>query len=1096
MLAPVFMSRLFLSLGGAGMILFSYLFALTESEEAFLPWDRIGQALLCVALWAISFALPLGRAAVRAAWLRLAEVVAILYGMHTVVILFAEGISSLYLLSTLVAVQLVFLFMRSLRFVQLYAGAQMGLVLLLLSFVGGPLSLRLFVGLGFAVLCAVNYAAAHARFSAFERLAGQQAAMQGHMNRAQEAEQLLHGILDSSLSGVMAFKALRDSEGRIADFEWVLANRAAEQVVGFSEKELLGQRLLEVMPGNREEGLFERYAAVVETGRPLVMEHYYDHERVSRQWFHTAAVKLGDGFAVTFSDISDRKRAEEKLRESEGLLRTVMDASPAWIFIKDSRSQYRLVNEACASALGLKPEVMIGKTDRALGLCLEERDGRRQAGQESLWGHEREVLESGQPFRQEAAQLRLGARLLHVSVLQLPLKDGGGQIWGVLGFVQDISAHKRSEAELRKLSLVARHTNTGVVITNAAGQVEWVNEGFVHLTGYELEEIRGKKPGGFLQGPETDPETVARIGQGLRAQVSFREDIVNYHKNGSSYWISLYITPIFDEQGRVERFIAIENDISLQKEAERQLRLAKEAAEAAAAAKAEFLANMSHEIRTPMNAVIGLTGLLLDSSLSEEQREYVEIIRNSGDNLLTVINDILDFSKIESGKLELERQPFRLHETVEDILDLLSSKAREKGIELIYRMAPDVPAAIVGDPTRISQVLMNLVGNAIKFTREGEVEVSVSRVCSESGGLVLRFEVRDTGIGIPADKLGRLFKSFSQVDASTTRQYGGTGLGLAISQRLVQMMGGEVGVRSTLGEGSVFSFTIETEAADLPGLEPAGRLDGVRALILDDNRTNLTILREQLAQWGCEAQPFEQPAEALLRLADAAERVDLVITDMQMPVMDGYSFARQVRALPQRAGLPLLVLTSMGEGLSEEGRQLFDACLSKPVRRQQLLRHIRRALRQGEPAAARPEALAQDQSLRFSPSLRILLAEDNAVNQKVASRILEKFGLHCDIAANGSEALTAVDAKDYDLILMDMQMPVMDGITATRHIRQRSLHQPLIIAMTANAMTGDRERCLEAGMNDYISKPVKLEDVAETLARWFEPQPLPATPAR
>jgi PAS domain S-box-containing protein len=719
------------------------------------------------------------------------------------------------------------------------------------------------------------------------------------------------------------------------------------------------------------------------------------------------------------------------------------------------------------------------------------------------------ILESREPLLlnrsrqfQEHEAARLGTRVR--SFLGVPILVGERAIGAIS--VQSIEEEGRfGEADSRLLATIA--ANVGVAIQNARlfteverqrGYLEslvsitpaavavldtdervtdW-NPAAAELFGYSAEEAVGQPIDDLVfgeTGREEGREVTAEAMRDGRAQRIARRR----RSDGTLVDVELMLVPLTVDGSHVG-FLGVYHDVT-------ELQRARQEAEAATQAKSAFLATMSHEIRTPMNAVIGMTDLLLGTELTGEQREFAEVVRASGDALLHVIDDILDYSKIEAGKLDLEREPFSLRECVEGALDIVAPRGWEKGVELGCLIDEAAPAGILGDKARLRQVLLNLLSNGVKFTETGEVVVLVDAEATGSDSYRLELSVRDTGIGIPPDRLDQLFASFSQVDASTTRRFGGTGLGLAISKRLVELMGGTISVESEQGSGSIFRISLPVTAAEVPSPIPLEeglpQLAGKRILVVDDNATNREIVTRHARSWGMEPVAVELPSEALALVA-TGEPFDIAVLDMMMPEMDGLALAAEIRSRRSEQELPLLLLTSLGRLPELQSAGVFSAQLAKPLKASQLYNMLVQLLSAGEGREGTAE-VAMDGKQATSSPLRILLAEDNAMNQKVALRLLERLGYSADVASNGLEALAALERKPYDVVLMDVQMPELDGLDATRRICELwpPDSRPHIIAMTANALPEDREACFAAGMNEYVAKPIRADELAAALKR-------------
>ncbi len=653
-------------------------------------------------------------------------------------------------------------------------------------------------------------------------------------------------------------------------------------------------------------------------------------------------------------------------------------------------------------------------------------------------------------------------------------------------------AVRTSERRFRSL---IQNASDIITILEEDGTIRFESPALKHILGYEPEHLVGANVLEMVS-PE-DADKASRILEKARDNPGLVDSFELRLTHADGTWRDFEITALNLLGDPAVRGIVLNSrDITDRKRAEASSREAKEAAEAANRAKSEFLANMSHEIRTPMNGVIGMTELLLGTRLSKEQKEYAQTVRNSGETLLNIINDILDFSKIEAGRINLESIDFGLERETEEVVSLLARRAQDKGLEMVSFIDPSVPAVLNGDPFRYRQILTNLLGNAIKFTEEGNVMVHIGVVEATEDTVLIRTEVSDTGIGVSPEQRSRLFESFSQADASTSRRFGGTGLGLAISAQLARLMGGEIGVESQVGRGSTFWFTTRFEkclAEELPTSVPRRDLGGLRVLVVDDNEANRRILHEQVVSWGMRNGTSEDGFQALemLRLAaKAGEPYDLALVDMRMPGMDGVELTRAVKADRILSSTHIVLLTSIGEDIAREAREAgVEACLTKPVRQSQLydcLATIGGIYEQMDEERTPTPAAGDERSAVVGQGARILLAEDNLVNQKVAVRMVEKLGYDVDVVSDGAAAVEALARRPYAAILMDVQMPEMDGYEATAEIRSRegTTRRTPIIAMTANALEGDRDKALSAGMDDYVPKPVKLETLGAVLRRW------------
>jgi len=865
--------------------------------------------------------------------------------------------------------------------------------------------------------------------------------------------------------------------------------------------QILGKTDFDLFP----EDLASRFHAddlhVMETGE--VMQDVEEYQKPDGERIFVERVKspvrndVGEvvGIQIVFWDVTERVKAEKDLKFERYLLRALLDNIPDNIYFKDDDSRFVRVSRSLGEKFGLADaQDAIGKSDA--DFFSQEHASQARADEE-------QIIRTGEPITDYVERETWEDRPdTWCSTTKMPLRDTENNIIGTFGVSRDITELKEAQEALARerdlLRTLMDHLPDLIWVKDTDCHFITVNSALMNLLGVEkLEDIAGKtdrdfSPRELAELYIEDDLQVIRSGEPLLA----REE-KNVDTDGNEMWLLTSKVPL-KNNGDVIGMVGIGRNITKRKKAELELIAAKEAADAANRAKSDFLANMSHEIRTPMNAIIGMTELVLDTELTESQYEYLNMVQESGEALLTVINDILDFSKIEAGKLDLEYIIFDLRDSLGDTMKTLAVRAHDKGLELALHVHSDVPFYVEGDVGRLRQVLVNLVGNAIKFTEEGEVLVDVELDSQKDNRATLHFSVKDTGIGIPQEKVERIFDEFEQADASTTRSFGGTGLGLAISARLVSLMDGEIWVESEPGQGSTFHFKVVLAVAerdDVPAPNRLLDLTDVPVLLVDDNATNRTILQEMVRNIGMAPVLASSARDGYQRLCDAHRNgtpFRLVLSDVNMPETDGFELAEQIRDTPEVADTSIILLTSSGRpGDAERRRKLgVKIHLLKPVKQTELYEAVAAALgsaRTPIPSPARDE----DHPFEFK-QLKILLAEDNLVNQKLAIGLLEKHGHEIHIANNGREAVEAWESQPFDLVLMDVQMPDVDGFEATRLIRQKerktNVHTP-IIAMTARAMRGDRERCLDAGMDEYVSKPIRIRQLWECCAELFGGDP-------
>ncbi|MDA8137644.1 MAG: response regulator [Desulfobacteraceae bacterium] len=810
---------------------------------------------------------------------------------------------------------------------------------------------------------------------------------------------------------------------------------------------------------------------------------------LSKRIVNSARLSTSICFAV------QRHKREHALRFKEKKFRSIIDSLKDAFLEIDLAGVFTYANDAGVVYLGRPRHEIIGSNSLDYNHTEEQRQRNIKVYTE--------VLQTGRTGVLASTLTRPDGSLITIEHRASLVFNDRGKPVGFRGITRDVSEQfaiqKAVEASKEKYQMILESLEDTYFEVDLKGRMLYFNRTEEGLYGYSLEELQRLDNRAYM-----DEENARKVVEAYREIYKTGEPKKNLqyevvYRNGAHFFVESSIGLMRDEAGRPIGFRGVGRDITWRKEKELELIQAKEKAEAATRAKSEFLANMSHEIRTPMNGILGMYTLLQGTTLDGEQSGYVNIGKQCADGLLTLINDILDFSKIEAGKLALESIDFNLRATIEDMLAWPASQAQAKGLEFIYHIDPAVPSLLMGDPGRLRQILLNLIVNAVKFTQKGEVGLWVTLEGEEPGAAALRFSVKDTGIGISSAEQSRLFQSFQQVDTSSTRKYGGAGLGLVIARRLTELMGGKMGVKSAVGRGSTFWFTIKLTKSPGDSERPLASpevLRGKRILIVDDNQTNLAILEGLLKRWGCDCDRASSAAMALSLMkatAKAGACYQLVITDMLMPKMDGAELGRRIKADPDLKAALLVMLTSMGmRGDAAEMKRIgFAAYLTKPVRPDQLYDCLLSVIgaeqtpqRESQPARlVTSHTLTEDKRRR----MRILLAEDNAINQKFALHLLGRLGFQTDAVLSGKAAIEALATKAYDLVLMDVEMPEMDGFEATAVIRDPVSavldHGVPVIAMTARATNEDRKECLAAGMDDYIAKPLRPDELLHVVEK-------------
>lgn len=825
---------------------------------------------------------------------------------------------------------------------------------------------------------------------------------------------------------------------------------------------------------------------VIVKGKVVAILEFFSHQMQNLEDDAlTFAEQIGEQLAL----LIERKRGEEALRIEQEKAQRYLNIAGSVIVVINENEKINLLNQAGCKLLGYEEEEMIGKNWFSEVISSENAEQARTMFHQMM-NKEIEVVE----FYENLIRVKDGAEKL-IAWHNVLIYDKKGKAIGMLASGEDITEHRKVDKELRKLSQAVEQSPVSVVMTDRYGRIQYVNAKFCERTHYQPEEVLGRNPR-ILKSGKLPRSFYQELWETILDGKIWRGDFLNKTKEGKQYWERASISSIMDANGEITNFIAIKEDITEQKKMEEELLQAKVEAELSNKAKGDFLANMSHEIRTPMNAVIGLTHLALQTDLLPKQRDYLNKISVSAQSLLGIINDILDFSKFSAGKLTMETIQFNLWQVLEDVITILNGKAEEKKLEMVLNVAQNVPMRLTGDPHRLKQILLNLVSNALKFTNQGEVVIFVKLVAETANKVQLEFIVRDTGIGMNEEEKKRLFNVFTQADGSTTRKYGGTGLGLVISKQLVEMMGGAIHVKSSPGIGSDFIFTayFDSYQEEEPKCFSQSDLHNLKVLVIDDNESSCLAFKEILERLTFRVSLASSGQEGIQQLmADEDDPFELIIMDWMMPDMNGIETARYIRENLGRAAVPIILATSHHDDeIRQQAKALhLEGFLMKPVTPSLLFNTAMEIFGKmnHQPICSFPQNSENQKKWNSLEGARILLAEDNEINLQVAKEIMEDRNISVTVARNGREAVELIRKMEFDGVLMDIQMPEMDGLEATRIIRHDHPASKLpIIAMTADVVVERIQTYLAAGMNDSIFKPIDIEQMFTTLYQWIKPQ--------